>query len=140
MKRSTDRILTTFAGSLARPASLLELMSAREKGESYDQQAYDSAIDDAVADAVRRQVEAGVDIVCDGEQGKPGFFTYVAERLSGFESKTDQPDSGPWAGSRETLAFPEFYNWFAGPGGSGIRRVAARLRPRLHRAHHLSRT
>ena len=125
MKRSTDRILTTFAGSLARPASLLELMSAREKGESYDQQAYDSAIDDAVADAVRRQVEAGVDIVCDGEQGKPGFFTYVAERLSGFESKSDQPDSGPWAGSRETLAFPEFYNWFAGLGGSGIRRVAA---------------
>jgi 5-methyltetrahydropteroyltriglutamate--homocysteine methyltransferase len=122
MKRSTDRILTTFAGSLARPAGLLELMSTREKGQPYDQHAYDSAVDGAVADAVRRQVEAGVDIVCDGEQGKPGFFTYVAERLSGFESVGDQPDAGPWEGSRETLAFPDFYRWF---GGGGIRRVAA---------------
>ena len=126
MKRSTDRILTTFAGSLARPAGLLDLMTTRERGQPYDQAAYDSAVNDAVADVVRQQVEAGVDIVCDGEQGKPGFFTYVAERLSGFESVTDQPDSGPWAGSRETLAFPEFYAWFArGPGGSGIRRIAA---------------
>ena len=126
MKRSTDRILTTFVGSLARPSGLLDLMTTRERGQPYDQAAYDSAVNDAVADVVRQQVEAGVDIVCDGEQGKPGFFTYVAERLSGFESVTDQPDSGPWAGSRETLAFPEFYAWFArGPGGSGIRRIAA---------------
>ncbi|MFQ6026639.1 MAG: cobalamin-independent methionine synthase II family protein [Dehalococcoidia bacterium] len=114
MKHSTDRILTTFTGSLARPADLLEMMQARESGQPYDQQAFDGRVKSAVAEVVRRQTEAGVDIVCDGEQGKPGFFTYVSERLSGFERKEATPDPGPWTGSRETLDFPEFYQWYSG--------------------------
>jgi 5-methyltetrahydropteroyltriglutamate--homocysteine methyltransferase len=112
MKHSTDRILTTFAGSLARPPDLLETMHAREHGQPYDQEAYARRVRRAVAEVVHKQVEAGVDIVCDGEQGKSGFFTYVGERLSGFEARQAPAPAGRWAGSRETLAFPEFYEWY----------------------------
>jgi 5-methyltetrahydropteroyltriglutamate--homocysteine methyltransferase len=113
MQRSTDRILTTFAGSLARPPDLLEMMHAKERGLTYDQEAYTRRVRSAVAEVVRKQVETGVDIVCDGEQGKPGFFAYVSERLSGFEPRETTSPAGPWAGSREALAFPEFYQWYA---------------------------
>ena len=113
MKHSTDRILTTFVGSLARPPELLEMMYAREHGQPYDQAAYAGQVRRAVADVVRRQVEAGVDIVCDGEQGKSGFFTYVSERLAGFEPRETTSPAGPWAGSREALAFPDYYQWYA---------------------------
>ena len=112
MKRSTDRILTTFVGSLARPPDLLETMHAREHGQPYDREAYARRVRRAVAEVVRQQVEAGVDIVCDGEQGKSGFFTYVSERLSGFEARQTTAPAGRWAGSREALAFPEFYEWY----------------------------
>src|SRR5262249_8671722 len=113
MKRSTDRILTTFVGSLARPLDLLEMMYAREHGQPYNQEAYAGRVRSAVADVVRQQVEAGVDIVCDGEQGKPGFSVYVSERLAGFEPRETTSPAGPWAGSREALAFPEYYQWYA---------------------------
>ena len=123
MKHSTDRILTTFVGSLARPPELLEMMYAREHGQPYDQAAYAGQVRRAVADVVRRQVEAGVDIVCDGEQGKSGFFTYVSERLAGFEPRETTSPAGPWAGSREALAFPDYYQWYArgrpGPSWAG---------------------
>jgi 5-methyltetrahydropteroyltriglutamate--homocysteine methyltransferase len=112
MKHSTDRILTTFVGSLARPPDLLEVMQARERGQPYDQATYAARVRRAVAEVVHRQVEAGVDIVCDGEQGKPGFFAYVSERLAGFEPRQTTAPAGRWAGSRETLAFPEFYEWY----------------------------
>jgi 5-methyltetrahydropteroyltriglutamate--homocysteine methyltransferase len=112
MQRSTDRILTTFAGSLARPPELLEMMQAKESGQPYDQEAYTARVRSSVAEVVRKQVEAGVDIVCDGEQGKSGFFAYVSERLSGFEPRETASPAGPWAGSREALAFPEFYQWY----------------------------
>jgi 5-methyltetrahydropteroyltriglutamate--homocysteine methyltransferase len=112
MQRSTDRILTTFAGSLARPADLLEMMRAKEGGQPYEPEAYAARVRRAVAEVVRQQVEAGVDIVCDGEQGKPGFFAYVSERLTGFEPRATTAPGGPWTGSREALAFPEFYQWY----------------------------
>jgi 5-methyltetrahydropteroyltriglutamate--homocysteine methyltransferase len=112
MKRSTDRILTTFVGSLARPADLIETMTAKESGRSYDSQTFAAQIRSAVNDVVRRQAEAGVDIVSDGEQGKPGFVTYIGERLSGFESRPAPPRAGPWVGSREIIDFPEYYKWY----------------------------
>ena len=62
MKRSTERILTTFAGSLARPTGLLEVMRAREHGQPYDDGDYAARVRGAVAEVVRRQVEAGVDV------------------------------------------------------------------------------
>src|SRR5688572_18143641 len=85
MKRSTDRILTTHVGSLARPDDLLQLMQARSAGEPYDAAAYASRVKSAVSDVVRKQVLNGVDVPSDGEQSKVGFFTYMRERLGGFE-------------------------------------------------------
>jgi len=63
----------------------------------------------AVAEVVKRQADIGIDIVSDGEFGKPSFVTYINERLGGFESERATPPRSPWAGSREALAFPEFY-------------------------------
>jgi 5-methyltetrahydropteroyltriglutamate--homocysteine methyltransferase len=108
MKRSTDRILTTHIGSLTRPNDLMQMMDARLKGEPYDERAYDARVREAVADSVRKQVKTGLDIVTDGEQSKPGFNSYVVERLTGFER---QPAAGrpPRLDSEEGRAFPEYY-------------------------------
>jgi 5-methyltetrahydropteroyltriglutamate--homocysteine methyltransferase len=108
VKRSTERILTTHAGSLPRPPDLLELARARAEGRS-DAAALAARVRRAVADVVRQQAEHGLDIVDDGEMSKPSFVTYVSERLAGF---TPSPEAGelPWAGSKEVRAFPEFYD------------------------------
>jgi 5-methyltetrahydropteroyltriglutamate--homocysteine methyltransferase len=108
MKRSTNRILTTHVGSLARPQSLLEIMLAREQGQAIDDPAFQAGVADAVQDVVDRQLDAGIDIICDGEQGKTRFLTYAAERLGGFEARPQEGED-LWKESRETLAFPEFY-------------------------------
>jgi 5-methyltetrahydropteroyltriglutamate--homocysteine methyltransferase len=113
MKRSTERILTTFVGSLARPADLIDLMKAKETGRPYDPETLAARVRSAVAEVVRRQAQAGVDIVTDGEQGKASFITYVGERLTGFEPRAASPREGPWVGSREEIAFPEYYEWYA---------------------------
>lgn len=108
MKRSTERFLTTHVGSLARPPELLELMFAQERGQDCDQSVFQSCVRSAVVDVVERQVKAGLDVICDGEQGKASFLTYVSRRLGGFEPREgDREDL--WKESRETLAFPEFY-------------------------------
>ncbi|MGH8058824.1 MAG: methionine synthase, partial [Candidatus Entotheonellia bacterium] len=120
MRRSTERILTTFVGSLARPTDLLAMMHAKERGQSYDRAAYAQRVRSAVADVVRRQAEAGVDIVSDGEQGKPGFNTYISERLAGFEAREMRPREGPWVDSREERAFPEYYEWYAKQRGGNV--------------------
>src|SRR3954468_15769457 len=85
MLRSTDRILTTHAGSLPRPADLLAMVQAKLRGETIDRAAFDARVTSAVAEIVRQQVEAGIDIVNDGELSKPSFNGYVADRLEGFE-------------------------------------------------------
>ena len=113
MKRSTERILTTFVGSMARPADLIALMKAKESGQPYDPEALAARVRRAVAEVVRRQAETGVDVVTDGEQGKASFITYVGERLTGFEARATNPREGPWVGSREEIAFPEYYEWYA---------------------------
>lgn len=110
MKRSTDRILTTHVGSLARPQDLLDMLRKQQVGEPVDQVAFEKRATEAVTDVVRRQAEIGVDIVADGEQGKPGFQTYVADRLSGYETKPGGEAPGSWAGTRERQAFPDYYN------------------------------
>jgi 5-methyltetrahydropteroyltriglutamate--homocysteine methyltransferase len=83
--RSTERILSTHVGSLARPYDLLEMMREKEHGRPYDQVAFDARVRDAVCDVVREQAAAGLDVVTDGEQGKVSFLTYVKERLAGFD-------------------------------------------------------
>ncbi|TMH61701.1 MAG: cobalamin-independent methionine synthase II family protein [Betaproteobacteria bacterium] len=102
----TDRILTTHVGSLPRPHDLLDLMKARLSGEPYDRERYESRVRSAVAECVRRQAECGIDIVADGELSKPGFFTYVKERLSGFEPR---PGKKVAFFDAERAAFPEYY-------------------------------
>ncbi|HET9868131.1 MAG TPA: hypothetical protein VFQ06_12610, partial [Nitrospira sp.] len=76
MQRSTHRILTTHVGSLARPEALIPLLRLKERGQPYDDEAFARLMREAVADVVRKQVEAGIDIVTDGEQGKESFFGY----------------------------------------------------------------
>jgi 5-methyltetrahydropteroyltriglutamate--homocysteine methyltransferase len=84
MKRSTERILTTHTGSLPRPEDLARAMFAREEGVPVDTGALAARIRAAVADAVRKQADAGVDVVNDGEYSKPSYATYVKDRLTGF--------------------------------------------------------
>jgi len=84
VKISRDRILTTHVGSLPRPPELRQLLVSKDQGQPYDKAALDRLTRQAVVDIVRRQAEVGVDIVNDGEMSKPGYSTYVADRLSGF--------------------------------------------------------
>jgi 5-methyltetrahydropteroyltriglutamate--homocysteine methyltransferase len=84
MQISQDRILTTHTGSLPRPSALRELLLKKDQGQPYDQAELARQTNTAVLAIVRRQVEVGVDIVNDGEMSKPGYATYVADRLSGF--------------------------------------------------------
>jgi 5-methyltetrahydropteroyltriglutamate--homocysteine methyltransferase len=110
MKRSTDRILTTHVGSLIRPEPLLDLMRARQSGRSVDPQAYDRCLADSVAGIVRRQAEAGVDVVSDGEFGKSiSWSQYALERLSGFERRPVKPGENPFARGADRERFSEFY-------------------------------
>ncbi len=85
MKRSTDRILTTHVGSLPRPDDLRAMILQKQRGEPIDGTALAARVKSAVAETVRRQAEAGIDIVADGEMGRIGFIPYANERLTGIE-------------------------------------------------------
>jgi 5-methyltetrahydropteroyltriglutamate--homocysteine methyltransferase len=87
MKLSTERILTTHVGSLARPPEATELLLKKERGEPYDPAAFDAEIRRATIDIVKRQVATGIDIVSDGETGKIGYSTYIKDRLTGFSGE-----------------------------------------------------
>jgi len=84
MKRSTDRFLTTHTGSLPRPESLIRTMYAKEEGVPVDAAALERKVADAVAAVVRKQAEAGIDVINDGEMSKPSYATYIKDRLAGF--------------------------------------------------------
>jgi 5-methyltetrahydropteroyltriglutamate--homocysteine methyltransferase len=101
MKRSTDRILTTHTGSLPRPAPLVDLLLAEQKSPGAQRDAFESAVDAAVKDAVARQVAAGIDIINDGEQGRTDYTVHVKDRLTGF----DGPSAAPLGTGEEE--FPE---------------------------------
>src|SRR6202012_6041285 len=100
VQTSTDRILTTHTGSIARPDDLIELMRAKENGRPYDTGAFEAQAKAAVEECVRRQVEAGLDVINDGEQRKSGFTTYLTERLAGFDAVPYGPGESPgsWGG------------------------------------------
>jgi len=108
MRRSTDRILATHVGSIPRPDSLVDFMIAEDKGEAFDEAACEIALTEAVSDVVARQKDLGIDTVSDGEFSKRGFAVYAHERLTGLE-ETGLSRPSPWAASRESEAFPEFY-------------------------------
>jgi 5-methyltetrahydropteroyltriglutamate--homocysteine methyltransferase len=84
MKRSTERFLTTHTGSLPRPDDLIRMMYAKEEGVPVDREALAQRVRTAVAEVVKKQAEAGVDLVNDGELSKPSYATYIKDRLDGF--------------------------------------------------------
>jgi 5-methyltetrahydropteroyltriglutamate--homocysteine methyltransferase len=105
-----ERILSTHAGSLIRPPELLAFLAAKERGEDIDEDAYAKALKDAVTDTVRRQVDAGVDVITDGEMGKSTWITYLYERVSGLEARNVPLESTSiLPPSRDRQAFPGFY-------------------------------
>ena len=120
MHRSTDRILTTHVGSLPRPADLYAMIEQKQEGGAIDQAAFAGRVKSAVAEIVKRQAEAGIDIVADGEMGRVGFIPYVNERLTGIEPSPGEIASY-WNESREYKAFPEFYAWAQGQSGAAGR-------------------
>ncbi len=128
MKRSTERILTTHAGSLPRPDDLLEMLRARADGQPLDERAFDARLRSAVAEIVREQVAHGLDVVDDGEQGKTGFSVYTNERLAGFELRPGASAPSQFATSREHRDFPEYYQAGARmPSGAGAIRPPGRV-------------
>src|SRR5579863_10633203 len=99
MKTSQDRILTTHTGSLPRPAGLRAELVKKDQGQPYDKAELSGLTREAVIAIVKRQAEVGVDVINDGEMSKPGYSTYVADRLSGFaghEPAKPRLDTGPY--------------------------------------------
>ena len=115
---STTRILTTHVGSLPRPQAVVDRLFAEDQGTGHDPIAFDAVMRDAVMQVVREQVEAGVDIVSDGEMSKISYATYVRHRLTGFEIG-EMPRATP----RDLDDFPAYKDRLAKMGGT----------PRYHR-------
>jgi len=115
MKRSAERILTTHAGSLARPDDLRDMLTAKDDGRPYDAAAFAALVRAAVGEVVRRQVAVGLDVVKDGEQSKRNFTTCARERLGGIEERPLAPGERVLAMiyGRDAAEFPEY---FAGRG------------------------
>jgi 5-methyltetrahydropteroyltriglutamate--homocysteine methyltransferase len=104
---SATRLLTTHAGSLPRPKALVQMLAAQARGEAVDPAALASAVDSAVAQAIGRQIECGVDVVNDGEVGRESFFTYVQHRMTGFAGRgVRQP-------MRDLVMYPSFMTYIA---------------------------
>ncbi len=91
MRRSTDKILTTHTGSLPRPAKVVELLLAEKDKPGANRAALDAAVEEAVAGVVKKQIEAGLDVINDGEQGRTDYTVHVLDRLTGFEGKSTPP-------------------------------------------------
>jgi 5-methyltetrahydropteroyltriglutamate--homocysteine methyltransferase len=118
MQRSTNRILTTHAGSLPRPADLAELSAAKMRGEPFDEQARNARIPAAVGEVVRQQLATGLDVINDGECSKTNFLAYAEDRLSGFERA---PAGEGFFVRRDWQTFDSYYRdttWGRRPGGS----------------------
>ena len=119
MHRSTQRFLTTHTGSLPRPDDLVRAMYAREEGVPVDAQALERRVASAVAEVVTKQVEAGIDIVDDGEMSKPSYATYVKDRLSGFGG------SGNTFVYQDLVGFPNLARRVFGDPGRSRRKTPA---------------
>ena len=128
--KSTGRISTTHAGSLVRPPELAAFLKRQQNHEPYDSGAYEECLRRSVADVVKGQVAAGIDIVSDGEFGKSiSWSRYVLERLSGFEERQDNTGGvRPAIAGKDRKDFTEFYDEYeAGQGFAGMGKDAAQL-------------
>ena len=119
MQRSTESFLTTHTGSLPRPPALIRMMFAKEEGVPVDPTALGAHVRSAVAETVRKQVEAGVAIVNDGEMSKPSYATYVKDRLTGFGGASHPLQY------RDLVDFPEMAKRVFGDPGRSRRRTPA---------------
>src|SRR5215472_6491253 len=119
MKRSTERFLTTHTGSLPRPEDLIRAMYAKEEGVPVDAEALGQRIGSAVEEVVRKQAQAGVDIVNDGEMSKPSYATYIKDRLSGFGG------AGNTFVYQDLVAFPNLAKRVFGDPGRSRRKTPA---------------
>ncbi len=119
MSQSTDRILTTHVGSLIRPPDLLALIEARQEGKPITDAAFAEALRRSVAEVVRQQADAGVDIVSDGEFGKTGSWSrYVVERLGGIRFRPDAVASISSIRGKDFRDFEEFYTEYENEHGA----------------------
>ena len=110
MKRSSERILTTHVGSLIRPPALQDFLRLRQAGRDFDRGAYDECLTGSVAEIVRQQAAAGIDVVSDGEFGKSiSWSQYALERLSGFERRPVAAGANPFVRGGDRERFAEFY-------------------------------
>lgn len=105
-------ILTTHVGSLPRSQEVVDFIFARERGTPFSQADFDAAMTRAVSDTVRKQVQAGVGIVSDGETSKISYATYVKDRYTGFDG--DSPRNAP----ADLKLFPGFLKRIAASGGT----------------------
>ncbi len=91
METSKDRILTTHVGSLPRPQDVVDVLFAQDRGEAIDEKHFEEVVANAVKETVRLQVEAGIDVIDDGEMSKISYATYIRHRLTGFEGDSSRP-------------------------------------------------
>ena len=120
VKRSTERILTTHVGSLVKPDDLQEMITAKDTGQPYDEQALAKRVSSAVADVVRRQAEVGIDIVNDGEFSKSSWAAYFRGRLTNAEARPGQRSTPGMIYDREAERFPDWFEWARAGGGPGF--------------------
>ncbi|MFQ6019074.1 MAG: hypothetical protein ACE5KF_12875 [Kiloniellaceae bacterium] len=123
MKRSTERFLTTHTGSLPRPDDLVRMMFAREEGVPVDRAVLAARIRSAVAEVVRKQAEAGIDVNNDGELSKPSYATYIKDRLNGFGGTSQSLQY------QDLVDFPELAKRVFGDPGRSWRKAPARDGP-----------
>ena len=113
MKISTERILTTHVGSMPRPQYVVDQLFAQDQGEAYDQDEFDRVMRRAVHEVAHKQVQAGVDVISDGEMSKISYATYIRHRLTGFEIA-----EAPRATPKDLDDFPAFKQRLAEAGGT----------------------
>ena len=118
MKHSTDRILTTHTGSLPRPNDLVALLEGRDQREARSDPGFQARVGSAVKEIVRKQVEAGVSVVNDGEMSKVGYSTYLTDRVTGFSEQSRQLPNQVEFGH-----FPDYYQAHGTPGAAVKRAV-----------------
>ena len=111
MKRSSERVLSTHVGSLIRPPKLQEFLRAKQGGKPYDEQGFQKCLSDSVAEVVKQQEDAGIDVVSDGEFGKSiSWAQYALTRLSGFARRPIKTDAAnPFKRGADRTKFAEFY-------------------------------
>ena len=112
MSINAQKVLTTHVGSLPRSQEVVDFIFAKENGAEYDQEAFDVCMRDAVAETVKKQIDAGIDIVSDGEMSKISYATYVKDRLTGFEGDTKR--NAP----ADLKQFPRYLDRVANSGGT----------------------